>query len=129
MTKSELKVLRMEEADRLGEKFPILSDYDQGEYVRNAIFEHNHHPKCKHILTDEIIEKIIQRLTVRGIFEGEGWLDVLNNSTSRKRGLYAVLGKELFRLINEDNNLRGVLTPFARDVRTDFRVKRKAAVC
>jgi len=128
MTKGELKVLRREEAERLGKKFPIFSDYDRDEYVRNAIFEHNHHPHCKHVLSDDVIERIIERIKVRGMFEGEDMLDVLNNPTSRKRGLYAVLGKELFRLINEDGNLRGVLTPFARDVRTDFRVRKKKAV-
>lgn len=128
MTKGELKVLRREEAERLGKKFPIFSDYDRGEYVRNAIFEHNHHPHCKHILSDDVIERIMERVIVRGFFEGEGRLDVLNNPTSRKRGLYSVLGKELFRLINEDGNLRGVLTPFVRDVRTDFRVRKKKAV-
>ena len=117
MTRRKIQESRVKEVSRLGHEFPLFLEFDRDELVRNAIFEFNHLKRKNVVISDEEIGEILRRIESRGKDVSSKMLFVINNPISRKRGLYAILGKDLFRLINKDGNLRGVLTVFARDVR------------
>ncbi len=121
MTKREMQNLRVEQVAELGQKFPIFLDYDGEEYVRNAIFDWNFlkHPDAP--LSDKIIKEILERIDGESKTKEEEMIFVINNPRSRRRGLHAILGKDLFRIINKYNNLFGTLMVFAKDVRICYK--------
>lgn len=86
-----------------------LYDADQGEVVKQIVYEHNRKPKVKKLTTNEIIGIKLKNLREKHNYSIEEFADVINVSSNvyskfeqGKKSIYAIDIRTLLEFIDED---------------------------